>query len=99
MTSFLNDIFVSDDELQKKYDDLLTENKNLRKKISESKVPYDEKIDKFVEKWYEENKDSINIGEVNIAGMNIDLMPNELEKSIYKKSIKILFAFMHSTVE
>ena len=52
-------------------------------------------IDEFVEKWYEENRDLVDIGEVEICGKyKIDLIPDELEKRLYGKMIKIVLAFL-----
>jgi len=70
-------------------------------KVNRDKNPItiDNKIDKFVEEWYEKNKESIDIGEIEIAGFKFDLMPDNLEMYIYKKCLKICFAFMMNVVE
>ena len=53
----------------------------------------------MVDKWYDENHKDIDIGQMEIAGIKFDIMPDELEKHIYKKSLKIMFSFLHSTIE
>jgi hypothetical protein len=87
---------------KEKYDELETKFINLEKKydrLKKSQQNYGEKIDNFVEKWYEENKEEVDIGQLDIIGLKVDLMPDELEKYIYKKCMKIMFSFMHSAVE
>ena len=54
------DIFTNETELQKKYNNLAKDlkvlknsNEQLKKQLAELKTNYDQKIDKFVEEWYE----------------------------------------------
>lgn len=77
--------------------ELALENEVLREKIKrlEQANNMDKKIDDFVDKWFEENKDMVDIGEIEICGRyKIDIIPDELEKAIYKKVLKILIAFI-----
>lgn len=76
---------------------------NLSKKFAELNIKYSnlanittsEYIDKYVDNWFEKNKDDVDIGEVTIAGsIKVDLLPDELEKRIYKKILKIALSFM-----
>lgn len=50
-------------------------------------------IDKFVEEWYNSNLD-IDIGNFNILGKEIDLLPDSIEKKIYKKTLLIAFSLL-----
>lgn len=77
--------------------ELALENEVLREKIKrlEEANNMDKKIDDFVDKWFEENKDMIDIGEIEICGRyKIDIIPDEVEKRIYQKVLKILIAFI-----
>ena len=85
-------------DLQAKISALQLENKNLKKKIENIEVVKNnasDKIEQFVEKWYEENKDLVDLGEIEICGRyKVDLIPDEMEKRIYAKMLKIVYAFL-----
>ena len=85
-------------DLQAKISALQLENKNLRKKLENIEVVKNnasDKIEQFVEKWYEENKDLVDLGEIEICGRyKVDLIPDEMEKRIYAKMLKIVYAFL-----
>lgn len=54
-----------------------------------------EYIDKYVDKWFDTNKSEVDIGVVNVGGLfTIDLLPDTVEKYIYKKVIKIVFSLV-----
>ena len=64
------------------------ENKKLRDDINYLTSPkyIDDKLETFVNKWYEKNKDTIDIGEVTICGKyKVDLIPDEMEKGFTLK--------------
>ena len=63
---------------------------NELKTIQEKK--WHDYVDEFVDKWYEDNKDQVDIGNVYVGPFKVDLMPDTLEKNIYKKTIKIMFS-------
>jgi chromosome segregation ATPase len=79
-------------------DKLKKENKELRERIEhleKCKKDANTRIDAFVETWYEENKDLVDIGEIQICGSyKVDLIPDELEKRIYSKMLKIVYSFL-----
>ena len=57
-------------------------------------------IDEKVETWFEKFKDDIDIGRIATfeafgSKYEIDVLPDAMEKSIYKKCIKIIFAMIH----
>lgn len=85
-------------DLQAKLSALQAENKNLRNKIENIELVKNnacERIEQFVEKWYEENKDLVDLGEIEICGRyKVDLIPDEMEKRIYSKMLKIVYAFL-----
>lgn len=85
-------------DLQAKISALQLENKQLRKKIENIEVVKNntsDRIEQFVEKWYEENKDLVDLGEIEICGRyKVDLIPDEMEKRIYVKMLKIVYAFL-----
>ena len=93
----MKDEYIFDLEIEK----LKEENNRLKDEIVELKGEKGLKdelsrnIDEFVEKWYGENRDLVDIGEVEICGKyKIDLIPDELEKRLYGKMIKIVLAFL-----
>ena len=77
---------------------LENENNSLRTKLHNVEHEWSRNIDTFVDKWFEENKDEIQIGLVDFRLFKIDLFPDYLEKHIYKKVIKILYSFVTSTL-
>lgn len=85
-------------EMQAKLSTLQAENKKLRAKLDnleKTKTDAVLRIDNFVEEWYNENKDLVDIGEVQICGRyKVDLIPDELEKRLYAKMLKIVYAFL-----
>tara|TARA_B100001057_G_scaffold464825_1_gene520347 strand:- start:282 stop:593 length:312 start_codon:yes stop_codon:yes gene_type:complete len=80
---------LSKEELEKKVKDL--ENKL---NLLETKQ-WSSYIDDYIDTWYEENKEDVDIGVIKLFGMfSIDVMPDELEKHIYKKVFKIMFSLL-----
>ena len=80
----------------RKIEELTKQNKTLTQRIAylESNQCVHDKIDKFVDDWYEKNKDSVDIGEVTICGRyKVDLIPDEMEKRIYSKMLKLVSAY------
>jgi hypothetical protein len=53
-----------------------------------------DKIDDFVDNWFEENKDDVDIGNIKVGPFQVDLLPDEMEKHIYKKSLKIFVTML-----
>lgn len=89
----------------KKYEDLLekqkeleSENRLLREKLSKADNEWSTNIDAFVEQWYNENREDIDIGVIDLKFFKIDVMPDYLEKHIYKKVLKIVFSFLNSSL-
>ena len=71
--------------------------KQLRKNIKDlQNKSFTEYIDSYIETWYENNKEDVDIGVVSCFGglIKADLMPDELEKYIYKKIFKIAFSLI-----
>tara|TARA_Y100000389_G_C17264858_1_gene414912 strand:- start:13 stop:318 length:306 start_codon:yes stop_codon:yes gene_type:complete len=77
---------------------LESENKSLRTKLHDADSEWSRNIDTFVDEWFEENKDEIQIGLVDFRFFKVDLFPDYLEKHIYKKVIKVLYSFLTSTL-
>ena len=91
-------------------DNLLLENEALKTEINtlkqliidlenENKKSWSTIIDEKVEIWYEKFKDDIDIGRIssfNVLGTSfeVDVLPDVMEKAIYKKCIKIIFAMI-----
>ena len=89
-------------------DTLINENNNLKEEIDvlkklieeiekDKNKSWGEVIDESVEKWYEKFKDDVDIGLVTTfelfgSKMEIDVLPDVMEKAIYKKCLKILMA-------
>ena len=54
-------------------------------------------IDNYVDEWFEKNKKDVDIGVVDIGGIcKVDLLPDSIEKHIYKKTFKILVSLVLS---
>ena len=51
-------------------------------------------IDRFVERWYRRDMD---IGQTSIMGIPVDLMPDRVEKHLYKKLLLALFTMLHES--
>lgn len=52
-----------------------------------------DKVDDFVDKWFENNKE-VDIGVVDLPIVGeIDLLPDSIEKHLYKKALNILISF------
>lgn len=77
---------LSRKQLETRIADLEHELKNVQEK------KWHQYVDEFVEKWYEKNKDQVDIGNVSVGPFSIDVMPDTLEKHIYKKTLKIMFS-------
>ena len=82
-------IELTKEELEKKVKDLEKKIKLLEEK------QWSNYIDDYIETWYEENKEEVDIGRIKLFNlMPIDVMPDELEKHIYKKVFKIMFSLL-----
>ena len=96
----INIMLVDDDS----YDSLLKENNALKETIRNLQCSdLNEKIDSFVDNWFEKHKDDIDIGRMcllNVFGKEyeIDILPDIMEKAIYKKCIKIIISLMSSSL-
>ncbi|PQM61938.1 MAG: hypothetical protein CML47_01910 [Rhodobacteraceae bacterium] len=80
------------EDLQEQIKKLKEENTKL--KASTPLPDWRNNIDIFVEQWFEENKDDVDIGVVDFKLFKIDLLPDKVEKYIYKKVLKILYSFI-----
>ncbi len=83
---------MSVEELQK-------ENNELKEKLQKLETNWENKIDKFVDNWFEKNKDTVDIGRISVFEImgqkfEIDVLPDEMEKAIYKKCFKIAFSLL-----
>ena len=67
----------------------------LEKEVDELKnTKLIDRVDDFVDDWFEKNKDEVDIGNVKVGPFEVDLLPDEMEKHIYKKSMKILLTML-----
>ena len=91
-------------EIEKlKKENLLLKEKLNKMQCSSNTSKLDEKtlnnIDKFIENWYEKNINEVDIGVVNIPIVgDIDILPDYIEKYIYKKSLTIAMSFLKETI-
>ena len=90
------------------YDLLLEENIKLKENILEiqeeikklkMKNDWSSFIDEKVDTWYEKFNDDIDIGRVSVfeilgKKIEIDVLPDHVEKAIYKKCIKIIVSIL-----
>ena len=89
---------------------LARENENLKYEIAALKSLIEEiekdknkswgqVIDEKVETWFEKFRDDIDVGRITTfeafgSKYEIDVLPDAMEKAIYKKCIKIIFAMI-----
>ncbi len=86
-------------ELQNAFiEKLISDNEKLKEQLKESDNQWATNIDVFVEKWFEENRDNIDIGVINFGFFKLDLFPDYLEKHIYKKVLKVVYSFIQSAI-
>lgn len=102
-----NDVVLQENESLKEQVQLLKEQAKELKLIienldKENKKPWGEQIDEHVDAWFEKFKDDVDIGRISTfeffgRKFEIDVMPDVMEKAIYKKCIKIVFAMLMET--
>jgi len=100
-SEFINKLLKENDALKQDSfinEDLIRENELLMERLNESDNQWAKNIDVFVEKWFEENRDNIDIGVINFGLFKVDIFPDYLEKHIYKKVIKIVYSFIQSAI-
>ena len=100
-SEFINKLLKENDALKQDSlinEDLIQENELLMERLNESDNQWAQNIDVFVEKWFEENRDNIDIGVINFGLFKVDIFPDYLEKHIYKKVIKIVYSFIQSAI-
>ena len=83
-------------------DDIIEENKVLKEQLAllkEEKKSWGENVDKKVDNWFEKHKEDVDIGRISVFQVfgqkyEIDILPDEMEKAIYKKCIKIMLSMI-----
>ena len=97
------DSYYDIDRLERENQALKEEISKLQKSIEifekEKNKSYFELIDEKVDSWYEKFRDDIDIGRITAfeawgQKFEIDLLPDAMEKAIYKKCMKIACAIM-----
>ena len=86
-------------KIKKQEDEIRSLKERLEKqkeKTRDAEREWSTKIDEFVENWFEENKDDVDIGIINIGPFRIDIFPDFLEKYIYKKILIIAYSFLNT---
>ena len=86
-----------DVKIKEQEEEIILLRSRLKKQIErtrEAEKDWALKIDEFVENWFEENKDDVDIGVIHIGPFTIDIFPDFLEKYIYKKFLKIAYSFL-----
>tara|TARA_Y100001970_G_C14223609_1_gene854165 strand:- start:1741 stop:2037 length:297 start_codon:yes stop_codon:yes gene_type:complete len=79
---------------------IISEQKKIIQELSiKATKPWQEKVDDYIDKWYEDNSDDVDIGIVQLFkicghSFDIDVMPDYLEKALYKKCIKIMLSLI-----
>lgn len=76
--------------------ELIKKINNLEKKLSIlQNNKFKDYIDNYIDVWYEENKDDVDLGNTKCCGFwKVDLIPDELEKHMYKKIFKIMYSLL-----
>ena len=54
-------------------------------------------IENFIEEWFKENQ-QVDLGNIKILNQEIDLIPDSVEKKIYKKALLIAVTFLKKTL-
>ncbi len=88
---------TKDVKIKEQDEEIILLRSRLKKQIErtqEAEKDWALKIDEFVENWFEENKDDVDIGVIHIGPFTIDIFPDFLEKYIYKKFLKIAYSFL-----
>lgn len=73
--------------------------KTIREMEKEKETNWSDNIDKQVDEWFEKYKDDVDIGRLSVfefmgSKYEIDILPDNMEKAIYKKCIKIMFSML-----
>ena len=72
---------------------------NLKLQISRLRENYnsiDDRIDKHVDKWFEDNNVEHEVVGIKIFGLRVNIFPKDFERNIYKKILKIVYSFFKS---
>ena len=72
----------------------MLENQLLRRQLRQTNRSWGERIDAYIDQWFERNQSEVDIGRVTILGHEVDLFPDWLEKAVYKKLMKIAYSFV-----
>ena len=52
-------------------------------------------VDEYIDKWYDENKEDVDLGNIKIFGLwNVDIISDDIEKHLYKKAFKIMYSLI-----
>ena len=91
-----NILFAEKDVHKNKINELNQEIEQLKLRIyAMENKSWGDYIDKHIDTWFENNKSDVDIGVVNVCGLfTIDLLPDTVEKYIYKKVVKIVFSLV-----
>lgn len=77
--------------------ELIDKVNELQKLVDQKEANIYEFIDNFIDNWFEKNKENVDIGVIDIGGVfKVDVLPDSIEKHIYKKVFKIMFSMLHS---
>lgn len=70
----------------------------LKKELLDSKEKSMGKyVDQYIDELFENNKKDVDIGVIDIGGIcKVDILPDSIEKHIYKKTFKILISLLMS---
>lgn len=85
-----------DDDKDKQIQKLKNEIKSLKETMkTKQEERWSDFIDTYIDNWFDKNKSDVNIGVIDVYGMfKIDVLPDEMEKYIYKKILKIIVSMM-----
>jgi hypothetical protein len=104
MMSIINNKESKIDELLNKISKLENEISDLKNKViineNESKiiVKKNYNIEKYVEKWYENNK-NIDIGKINTPFGEIDILPDSIEKHLISQTLMLCLSALEDILE
>ena len=88
----------SDSDSKEDSNELLNNiNTNLDQLVSNNQQ-LEQEIEKFVEEWFSSNE-NVDLGNIEILNQKIDLIPDSMEKMIYKKALMISVTFLKKILE
>ena len=91
---------MSDSQLSKKKPEISQDSsvRNSDDSHSVNNQALEREIDLFIEEWFQNNQE-VDLGNIEILNQKIDLIPDSMEKLIYKKALIICITFIKKLLQ